>query len=156
MNSTEWKDAKLEATRNAIDAIKNGSIRDDLLRFVTGAEVCLHHEETYLAFDCVRTIVTTVVALDRTLSSEVAAGVLDGLVKDSQAKAVVLRRALGFNKEFDAKCDIKPGTPIGSSSCVSSTNSVCYTLSSGSGCGGPSGFHFVWEVALDSSGALRS
>ena len=100
-----------------------------------GREICLEYEEVYVALDCVRTIVTTTVALERTLSPEVATGILSGLVKDSQTSALALRRGLGFTKNFDEKCDIKKGTPIGSSTQFSKPNSVCYTLSSGSGCG---------------------
>ena len=73
------------------------------------------YEEVYVALDCVRTIVTTTVALERTLSPEVATGILSSLVKDSQTSALALRRGLGFTKNFDEKCDIKKGTPIGSS-----------------------------------------
>lgn len=148
MKSDDCKDSKLQATREALADVKDPSIREDLLRFVKGAEICLEYEEVYVALDCVRTIVTTTVALERTLSPEVATGILSGLVKDSQTSALALRRGLGFTKNFDEKCDIKKGTPIGSSTCVSKPNSVCYTLSSGSGCGGTSGFQFVWEVAL--------
>jgi hypothetical protein len=138
----------LDATRKALGAIRDFRIRDDLLRFVSGAEVCIEHNEIYLAHDCVRMVVTTVVALSRTLTPEVSIGVLDGLVADSGTTLIALRRALGFTKNENSKCDIKAGTPIGSSVCVSSPGSTCYTLDSGSGCGGSSGFRFAWEIAF--------
>jgi hypothetical protein len=144
--STDNKIA-LDATRKAIGAIRDFRIKEDLLHFVSGAEVCLEHQEVHLAFDCLRTVVTTVVALNRTLTPEVTVGILDGLLEDSQTRATALRRGLGFTKTENTKCDIKAGTPIGSSTCVSQRDSTCYTLDSGSGCGGPSGFRFVWEVA---------
>jgi hypothetical protein len=137
----------LDATRKALGAIRDFRIREDLLHFVSGAEVCLEHQEVCLALDCLRTVVTTVVALNRTLTPEITTGVLDGLLADSGTTAVPLRRGLGFTKNENMKCDIKTGTPIGSSSCVAQTNSTCYTLDSGSGCGGTSGFRFVWEIA---------
>ena len=78
---------------------------------------------------------------------EVTLGILDGLVEDSERTAPALRRGLGFEKNFESKCDIKEGAPFGSSTCVDAKDSVCYTLSSGSGCRGPSGhFHFVWDA----------
>ena len=139
---------RLPATRSAIRRIEHEGIRADLERFAAGAEACLAADEIPLALDAVRTIVTTVVALDRTIGPEVAIGILDGLGDDSEGTALALRRGLGFTKNYDSKCDIQSGTPIGSSGCVDSKNSVCYTLSSGSGCGGSSGrFQFVWEAA---------
>lgn len=147
MKDADRRDSVLGTTRGAIEQIEQETIRSDLLRFVSGAELCLQHQEVPLALDCVRTIATTVMALERTLTAEVVAEVLGAIEQDSQTTAQALRRGLGFTKHHDAKCDIKPGTPIGSSPCLAKQNSVCYTLSSGSGCGGPSGFQFVWEVA---------
>jgi hypothetical protein len=139
---------RLSATRAAVGKIAHTDIRADLERFVAGAEVCLEFEEVPLALDAVRTIVSTVVALDRTIGPEVTLGILDGLIEDSESTALALRRGLGFEKNFESKCDIKEGTPPGSSTCVDAENSVCYTLDSGSGCGGTSGsFRFVWDVA---------
>jgi len=138
----------LGATRAALAKIEHDGIRHDLERFLEGAERCLHHEEVPLALDAVRTIVSTVVALDRTIGPDVAMGVLDGLAADSKSTAQSLRMGLGFTRNEDSKCDIRSGTPIGSSSCVDAKNSICYTLSSGSGCGSTSTrFQFVWEVA---------
>lgn len=139
---------RLLATRAAVGRIEHAGIRADVERFVQGAEVCLHYEEVPLALDAVRTVVATVVALDRTIGPEVTLGILDGLVEDSQRTALALRRGLGFEKNFESKCDIKEG-PFGSSTCVDAEDSVCYTLSSGSGCGGPSGhFQFVWDAGV--------
>lgn len=146
---------RLTSTRKALGRIRDAAIRADLERVVAGAEVCLAHREFFLAFDAVRTVVTTVVALHRTISPEATAGVLDGLLDDSKHGAIALQRGLGFTKTTDSKCDIKTGSPIGSSSCVSQKDSTCYTLDSGSGCGGTSGFHFVWEAALESDGGAR-
>lgn len=140
---------RLSATRSAVGKIEHAGIRADLERFVVGAEVCLHYEEVPLALDAVGTIVATVVALDRTIGPEVTLGILDGLVEDSQRTALALRRGLGFDKNFESRCDIKEGTPPGSSTCVDAEDSVCYTLSSGSGCGGTSGrFQFVWDAGV--------
>src|SRR5262249_41417690 len=69
----------LGTTRKAIGAIRDFRTKEDLLHFVSGAEVCLEHQEVYLACDCLRTVVTTVVALNRTLTPEVTVGILDGL-----------------------------------------------------------------------------
>jgi len=139
---------RLPATHRAIQLIEHTSIRADLERFLQGAEACLASEQIPLALDAVRTIVSTVVALDRTIGPDVAIGILDGLRDDSQQTALALRLGLGFTRNEDSKCDIRSGTPIGSSGCVDSKDSVCYTLSSGSGCGGTSGrFQFVWEAA---------
>ena len=142
---TTEKEPELVATRRALRAIRNPEIRDDLCHFISGAETCLRAQEIHLALDAVRSVVCAVVALNRTISSEVAVRILDGLLEDSEKGAVALRRGLGFTKNKNEKCDIKSGTPIGSSSCVSSPNSTCYTFSGGSGCGGTSGFQFVWE-----------
>ena len=140
--------SRLSATRSAIGQIEHAGIRADLERFVIGAEACLEYEEVPLALDAVRTIVSTVVALDRTIGADVTLGILDGLVADSEQTALALRRGLGFTKNFESMCDIKEGTPPGSSTCVDAQDSVCYTLNSGSGCGGTSGkFQFVWEAA---------
>jgi hypothetical protein len=114
---------------------------------VAGVEVCIQHQEIHLAFDAVRTVVTTVIALDRTITPDVTVAILDGLVEDAQNQAIALQRGLGFTKNFDSKCDIKSGTGPGTSTCVDSRNSTCYTLSSGTGCGGTSGFRFVWELS---------
>lgn len=138
----------LAATRTALDRIREPAIREDLLRFVTGAEFCLQYRENYLALDAVKTLVTTIVALDRTITPEVTAAILDGLVDDSANGAVALQRGLGFTKNEGMKCDIVSGTGPGSSRCVASRKSTCYTLDSGSGCGGTSGFRFVWEAAM--------
>lgn len=139
---------RLPATRSAIQLIEHSGIRAAIERFADGAEACLAADEIPLALDAVRTIVTTVVALDQTIGPEVTLGILDGLGDDSEQTAVALRRGLGFTKNDDSKCDIRSGTPIGSSGCVDSKNSTCYTLDSGSGCGGSSGrFQFVWELA---------
>ena len=155
-NKISSKDNKisLDATRKAIRAIRDRRIKESLLHFVSGAEACLEHQEIHWASDCVRTVVTTVVALNRSISPEVIVGILDGLLEDSETKATALRRALGFTKSQNARCDIKSGTPIGSSSCVSARNSSCYVLDGGSGCGSSSGggftgFQFVWEAALN-------
>lgn len=132
----------------ALGKIAHAGIRADLERFVVGAETCLEYEEVPLALDAVRTIVSVVIALDRTIGPEATLGILDGLSEDSQRTALAMRRGLGFTKNFESKCDIKTGTPPGSSTCVDAKNSVCYTLDSGSGCGGTSGrFRFVWEAA---------
>jgi len=139
----------LRMTRTALAAIEHEHIRKDLERFVDGAEKCLAADEIVLALDAVRTVVTTVVALDRTLGHDVAIGILDGLRLDSQETAVALQRGLGYTSKDNSKCDIRPGTPIGSSSCAAAKNSTCYTLDSGSGCGSSSTrFQFVWEDAM--------
>lgn len=139
---------QLSAMRLAIARIKHEGIRADLGRFVDGAEACLESSEIFLALDAVRTIVSAVVALDRTIGPEVALGILDGLTEDSQQTAVALQRGLGFTSTKNSKCNIKSGTPPGSSTCVAATNSTCYTLNSGSGCGSTSTrFQFVWEIA---------
>ena len=144
----EARPRRLSATRAAVGNITHTGIRADLERFVGGAEVCLEYDEIPLALDAVRTIVSTVIALDRTIGPEVTLGILDGLLEDSGTTALSLRRGLGFEKNFESKCDIKEGTPPGSSTCVDAEDSVCYTLDSGSGCGGTSGsFRFVWDVA---------
>lgn len=144
---------RLPATGAAVARIEHEGIRADLQRFVEGAENCLDHDEVPLALDAVRTIVATAVALDRTIGPEVTLGILDGLIADSERTALALRRGLGFTKNFDSKCDIKTGTPPGSSTCVDSKNATCYTLDSGSGCGGTSGrFQFVWDVQQASIG----
>jgi hypothetical protein len=93
----------LDATRKALGAIRDFRIKEDLLYFVSGAEVCLEHSEMHLAIDCVRTVVTTVVALNRTLSPEVTLGVLDGLVEDSQTMVTRLRQGLGSTKTENAQ-----------------------------------------------------
>ncbi|MCH9000503.1 MAG: hypothetical protein IID48_19885 [Proteobacteria bacterium] len=142
----------LDATRKAVGSIKDECIRRDIMHFVLGAEACLDHGEIYVALDCVKTVVTTVVALNRTISPEVTAGILEGLIEDSEGKATALRRGFGFTKYKDEKCDIIGGTPIGSSQCISQLRSTCYTFSSGSGCGGTSGFQFVWDSAIRASG----
>jgi hypothetical protein len=140
--------SQLAATRSAIAKIEHEGIRADLERFVAGAEVCLESREMFLALDSVRTIVSTVVALDRTIGPDVTLGILDGLTQDSEQTAIALQRGLGFTSTKNSKCDIKKGTPPGSSTCVAATNSTCYTLDSGSGCGSTSTrFQFVWEVA---------
>lgn len=137
----------LSATRSAIARIEHPGIRGDLERFVDGAEVCLESQEIFLAIDAVRTVVSTAIALDRTIGPDVTLGILDGLTQDTETKALALQRGLGFTKTPNSKCDIKKGTPPGSSTCVSAQNSTCYTLDSGSGCGSTSGrFEFVWEV----------
>lgn len=146
-SKVESEKVDLPATRRAVGRIRDAAIREDVMRFVSGAEVCLEHREVYLAFDAVKTIVTTVVALDRTISPEVATGVLDGLVEDSAGQAIALRRGLGFTKNENQKCDIQPGTGPGTSVCVAKRRSTCYTLDSGSGCGGTSGFRHVWDLA---------
>ena len=144
---TDCPSFRLSATRTALRGVKSRQIRKDLRRFVAGAERCLEHQEVHVALDAVRSLVTTVIALDRTLTPNVTLAILDGLVEDSTNEAIALQRGLGFTKNFDSKCDIKSGTPIGSSTCVDSKNSTCYTLDSGSGCGGTSGFRFIWERA---------
>ena len=142
----------LEATRKAIDAIEDSCIKRDIMHFVAGAEVCLELQEVHLALDCVSTVVTTVVALNRTISPEVTVGVLDGLHEDSETTAKALRRGLGFTSNKDQKCGVKDAEPggggAGKSTCVSDPGGKCYTFGSGSGCGGTSGFQFVWEAAL--------
>lgn len=143
-----YEKARLPATRSAVNRIREPAIREDIERFVSGAEFCLEHNENHLALDAVRTVVTTVVALDRTISPEVAAAILDGLTEDAANGAVALQRGLGFTKNQNMKCDIQSGTGPGTSRCVARRNSTCYTLDSGSGCGGTSGFRFVWEVGL--------
>lgn len=138
----------LARTRRAIARVEHEGIRADLVRFIDGAETCLNAGEVYLAIDAVKMVVTTVVALDRTLGPEVTYGILDGLSEDSESSAMALRWGLGYTSTKNSKCDIKPFTPPGSSSCVSARNSTCYTLDSGSGCGSSSGrFEFVWEIA---------
>ena len=138
----------LARTRRAIGNVEHEGIRSDLIRFIDGAETCLKANEVYLAIDAVKMVVTTVVALDRTIGPAVTFGILDGLSEDSESTATALRWGLGYTSTRNAKCDIKPFTPPGSSSCVSARNSTCYTLDSGSGCGSSSGrFEYVWEVA---------
>ncbi len=145
-------DRALPRTRIAIGRIEHDGIRADLERFIDGAEVCLEAAEISLALDAVRTIVSTVVALDRTIGPEVTLDILDGLTDDSEQTALPLRRGLGFTKDFESKCDIKKGTPPGSSTCVDAKNSACYTLDSGSGCGSTSTrFQFVCEVEMVAS-----
>ena len=65
---------RLLDTRAAVRTIEHDGIRADLERFVDGAEVCLEYEEFALAVDVVRSIVATVVALDRTIGPEVHPG----------------------------------------------------------------------------------
>jgi hypothetical protein len=138
----------LSLTRSALAKIQQEGIRADLERFVDGAEACLAADEIFLALDAVRTIVSTVVALDRTIGPNVTLGILDGLDEDSESAALALRRGLGYTKSTESKCDIKTGTPPGSSTCISAKNSVCYTLDSGSGCGSTgTRFQFVWDVS---------
>lgn len=143
----------LEATRRAVDAIEDSRIQRDIMHFVAGAEACLELEEIYLALDCVRTVVTTVVALNRTITPEVTVGVLNGLLEDSETTAKVLRRGLGYTNSKDKKCDVKDAAPggggAGTSTCVSNPGGQCITFSTGSGCGGTTGFQFVWEAALN-------
>jgi hypothetical protein len=139
---------RLDATRKSVASIADECLRRDIMHFVHGCEACLTNGEVHLALDCAQTVVTTAVALNRTISPEVTVAILEGLVKDSEGSATALRRGLGFKKTRDAKCDIISGTPIGSSQCISKLHSTCYTLGSGSGCGGTSGFQFVWDAEL--------
>lgn len=101
----------LQASRDAIGKVRDASVRDDLLRFIGGAEICLANGEVVVALDCVRTVVTTVVALSRTLTPEVAVQVLDGLLEDSEERAVMLRRGLGFSKSEMPSATLSPALP---------------------------------------------
>jgi hypothetical protein len=151
------RDRALAMTRAAIARVEHEGIRADLERFADGAEVCLGADEIFLALDAVRSIVSTAVVLGPTIGHDVTQEILDGLDQDSKQTAIALQRGLGFTKNSDSKCDIKSGTGAGSSSCVDSKNSVCYTLSSGSGCGSTgSGFQFVWEAAERRQGVIRT
>lgn len=136
----------LDATRKALAAVHDPAIRDDLLHVISGVETCLAHEHMYLSIQYARAVTSAVFVLRRTLSPAIAVGILDGLQYDSETSARALQRGLGFTKNFDERCKISGG-PIGSSTCVEQKNSTCYQADGGTGCGGPSGFHFVFEAA---------
>ena len=148
MRRDQEPDAALERTRAAVAKVDHEGIRADLMRFVDGTENCLRAGEIYFAFEAVKMIVTTVVALDRTIGSDITFAILDALSGDSESSATALRRGLGYTSTPNAKCDIRPFSPPGSSTCVAARNSTCYTLDSGSGCGSSSGrFQFAWDIA---------
>ena len=135
----------LSLTRNAVMAIENPALREDFLHFLEGAEYCYAVGEVQMAVECMRNMLAATVVLNRSVGPDVALGVIDGVLEDTRSTARAMRGAFGFDKNYDEKCDIKPGTPIGSSSCVTSKGSTCYTIGGAGGCGGSSGFRFVWE-----------
>lgn len=138
-------------TRDAIAAVRDDNLRRDLQSLLAGLEFGLESQERYgVARWCARTIGSVAFALHRTLSADVSMAIVDAL-SDESAAFDFLARQIGYDKQKDAACDIIPGTPTGSSYCISKLGSSCVTIEGSSGCGtvrdGANSVAFIWEFA---------
>jgi hypothetical protein len=136
----------LGRTRAAIGRAEISTVREDLLVFAGGAETALNNDLSRLAVAALRSIGALAVGLRKTLGPAIAEAILDGLWEDCFDHAPAMLAELGYRKSRDARCDIRPGKPVGSSSCEPADNSTCYTLADGSGCLSSRGATFVWEA----------
>ncbi len=136
----------LGRTRAAIGRTENTSIREDFLAFVAGAEIALANALAPLATHAMRSLATLAIGLRRTLGPATAEAILNGLWEDCFDDAPAMLAELGYRKSRNARCDIRPGTPVGSSVCAPADNATCYTIADGSGCLSTRGATFVWEA----------
>jgi hypothetical protein len=126
---------RLDETRAAIERIEDADLRRDFLVLVDGAETGIRYGRREIAVGSASRIANTAIALNRTLTAEIAIGVLDGLWADTEAQAIAyIRPSLGFRKQDEHFCTIEPGTPVGSTVCDPSVVCSCYELEDTSGC----------------------
>ena len=127
-------------TRRAVAKIKEPSIRNDFAEMVDGIEFCFAKRKKRAALSCANIVLGMAVGLNRTISPRVAAGILDGLLKDGKQDALFRRMDLDEHK--DQKCDVD------SSQCVPKKGAKCFNYGGIPGCGGGSGFSFLWSRSL--------
>ena len=136
----------LARTRAAIGFAEETTIREDLLAFVTGAEIALGNALSSLAAGSLRAIAVLAIGLRKTLGPTTAEAILDALWEDCFDDAPTMLTELGYRKSRHARYDMRPGTPIGSCLCIPAENATCYPITDGLGCLSDKGATFVWEA----------
>ena len=101
--SKTGKPVDLNRIRKAIQLIECMELRRDYHNLVVGAEIAIQYQNERLAVFCLNSLVTTTIAINQTISTEVAVCVLDAVLDDVEEHAVALRGSLGFTKTKDAK-----------------------------------------------------
>jgi len=132
-------------TKASIGKIKQSAVRRDFANMAAGIEYYLARGDKKQAKTCLRALALMAFGMNESLSPKVAIGILDGLLEDGKADALMRNGGGLVGTHSDMRCILGKGASAGS--CASAKDVTCYTISGAEGCGSLSGFQMPWGLA---------